>query len=204
MSGRGAARRRLTKVGAGALLTLGSRGALAKAPTCLTPSGFWSSGLNPASSHYGHETCSGGRLPQHWLECKTSWPGHIDAEKFLFTAAFPMAGRAAGCPAPSKNKDSWENRWKNKDDNSRPAPTSYECALLLDMLSQQGFDSQGLGMYMAATYLNIQAGYVTFLTVAQLRAIWNDVSPPGGVFHPTAGVDWGRADVVKYLMATMT
>lgn len=71
------------------------------------------------------------------------------------------------------------------------------------MLSAQDFDKESLGMYMAATYLNIQAGLVTFLTVPNLRQMWDDVSPEGGVFHPTAGVDWYRKDVVNYLQATM-
>jgi len=195
LSGRGAARRRLTRAGAGALLTLGSRGALASVPTCLTPSGFWSSGLNPANSHYGHETCAGGRSPGYWKQAKHQWPGGLDPAKTPFTFAFPMVGGAA-CPAPAKNASGTTT--------APPAPTSYECALLLDMLSHQGFDKNNLGMHMAAAFLNASAGLTPFLTVADLRQIWNEVSQPGGIYHPTAGVDWTRADVVKYLQATMT
>jgi hypothetical protein len=197
LGGRGVARRRLARAaGAGALLTLGSRGALAQVPTSLTPSGYWSNGLNPAISHRGQQQAQGGRSPGYWKQGQHSWPGGMDPAKFMFSSAFPSTASFAACPAPAAGST------KGNKFNPTP-PTSYGCALLYEMLSHQDFDKENLGMHMAATFLNIQAGLVKFITIPQLRQMWDDVSPAGGVFHPTAGVNWYRADVVKYLQATM-
>jgi hypothetical protein len=214
LSGRGAARRRLTRAGAGALLTLGARGALAQVPTSLSPSGYWSSGLNPATSHRGQETAQGGRSPGYWKQDQHSWPAGMDPQTYLFATAFPSAASMAACPAPAKAAPADSTKDNNghghnghhgngNNNDSPPAPTSYACALLSDMLEHQDFDKENLGMHMAATYLNIQAGLITFLTIPELRQMWDDVSSASGVFHPTAGVNWYRADVVKYLQATM-
>jgi hypothetical protein len=203
LSGRGAARRRLTQAGAGALLTLGSRGALAQAPMALTPSGYWSNGLNPATSHRGQENFQGGRSPGYWKQEKHSWPFGMDPQTYMFAMAFPNTTSLTACTAPSTTAVGKPGKPGKGGSEPAPAPTSYACALLFDMLSHQDFDANNLGMHMAATYLNIQAGLIKFLTVADLRNIWDDISPSGGVYHPTAGVNWTRADVVTYLQSTM-
>lgn len=203
LSERGAARRRLTRAGAGVLLTLGSRGALASAPSCLSPSGYWSNGLNPANSHYGsQQACQGGRSPGYWKQSLNAWPAGIDPTKFMFVSAFPMPNGGA-CAASSASASGTGGTTTTSTTTTDAGPTSYECALLCDMLSHQGFDGNNFGMHMAATFLNIQAGLIDFLTVPALRDIWNDVMSTG-IYHPTAGVDWTRGDVVAYLQSTMT
>lgn len=159
--------------------------------TCLTPSGYWSSGLNPNSSNFGHTTCTGGYSPGYWKQDHHGWPAGIDRATFMFATAFPMA-KAGGCPAA-----------KATSNGATPPPaSSYDCVRLDDILAPMEFDAENFGMHMAATYLNIRAGRITFLTVESLRQIWRDIMSQG-VYHPTAGVTWTRTDVVKYLKATM-
>jgi len=186
LSERGAARRRLSRAaGAGVLFTLGSKGAMGV--TCLSPSGYLSGGLN---SHYGSTACGGGYSPGYWKN--HAWPAGIDRTKFRFTDAFPMpVGKqclsSTGVQQPASN-------------------TSYGCALLDDVISRpsasKSYDADRLGMHMAATYLNIRAGYVKFLTVEKLQEIWREVTM-NTVYQPTAGVTWSRAQLVAYLKATM-
>lgn len=221
LSSRGAARRRWTRAGAaGALLTLGSRGALAASPSCLTPSGYWSNGLSPANSHYGHQTCTGGMRPDQWVSSASSWPSKVPAPSTAFTSVLPLPN-GAQCPAPASastssstktgggdngnGKDKGKgNDWKaaSTTTDQPAAPTSYECATLLDILQGQGFDGGQLGQYMAAAYLNAAAGSTPFLTTVVLNDMWRDIMS-SGVYHPTAGVDWTRTDVVTYLQSTM-
>lgn len=155
--------------------------------TCLSPSGYLSSGLQ---SHYNGAACAGGYSPGYWKN--HSWPRGIDRATFLFRSAFPMA---AGSECVSKNGVS-----------TTSSNTSYGCALLDDVISRQSesasYDANRLGAHMAATYLNIVAGYVTFITLDKLQTMWHEVTSTG-VYKPTAGVTWSREQLVDYLKATM-
>jgi hypothetical protein len=242
LSDRGAARRRLIRAGAagaGVLLTLESRGALAS-PVCATPSGSLSGGLN--NSNYGQQTCSGGFAPEHWASKSVSWPSGLDRNTLAFTTIFPMGSQCQMMPAPAVNNNGNANGIGNGNGNANghgnangngkgntngngnpngngngngngkgntnangvtmvPVP-SYQCALMDEVLTRQSYDANELGMYMAATYLNIRANYVTFLTPEALQEIWVEVST-SGVYRPTAGVIWSREELKDYFKSTM-
>lgn len=223
LSDRGVARRRLVKVGAGVLLTLESRASLAS-PVCATPSGYLSGALH--NSHYGPGTCGGGYSPGYWKKDDRPWPKGLDRATLTFTNVFPMGGSCQMMPAPpassqGEGKDnSGGNAKPKKNGQGNPhtptapdTPTtpdtpamvpvpSYQCALLDEVLSPQSYDDNNLGMHMAATYLNICAGYVTFMTVETLQQIWGEVVTTG-FYKPTAGVTWSRGELTDYLKATM-
>ena len=59
-----------------------------------------------------------------------------------------------------------------------------------------------LGSYVAAALLNSPAGKTPFLSQPVIRKMWNDVLSKGS-FSPTVGVNWGVADVTRYLRSTM-
>jgi hypothetical protein len=203
LSDRGVARRRLVKAGAGVLLTLEAKAALAN-PVCATPSGYLSGGLH--NSHYGPQTCNGGYSPGYWKQKTRTWPDGLDRNTLAFTAVFPLAGGCQTTPV-SEPKDYTGGNAKglNKDKGKpeKPAPVqSYQCALLEDVLSHQPFDANNLGMHMAATYLNICAGYIDFMKVEDLQRIWTEVSTTG-VYQPTAGITWSREELKEYFKATM-
>jgi hypothetical protein len=223
LSDRGVARRRLVKAGAGVLLTLEARASLAS-PVCATPSGYLSGGLH--NSHYGPQTCNGGYGPGYWKKEDRAWPKGLDRATLAFTTVFPVAGSCQMKPAPSnpgepkdytggnanahhgnpnangnasgngKGKGNGQGFLPLGDQSpSNPSPgtmvpvPSYQCALLDEV-------------HMAATYLNICAGHIDFLTVDRLQEIWVEVSTTG-VYKPTAGVTWSREELKEYFKATM-
>jgi hypothetical protein len=240
LSDRGTARRRLIRAGAagaGVLLTLDSRAALAN-PVCTTPSGSLSGGLN--NSHYGQQNCtSGGFPPEHWKSKDVSWPSGLDRTTLAFTTVFPMSGSCQMTQASesTSSTDATSSATSNIMGNARngngngngnakglqkdngnsnpnanphgaraaatmvPVP-SYQCALLDDVLSYQSYDANSLGMYMAATYLNIRDNRIGFMTPEKLQEIWVEVST-SGVYQPTAGVTWSREELKEYFKSTM-
>lgn len=207
LSDRGVARRRLVKAGAGAgvLLTLDARAAL-DSPVCATPSGYMSGSLH--KNHQGPQSCSGGYSPGYWKKKTRSWPMGLDRTTLAFTAVFPVAGSCQMTTVPESKDYTGGNAKNPKKNDGSPAPgtqvpvPSYQCALLEDLLSHQPYDANNLAMHMVATYLNICAGYVNFMRVEDLQGIWAEVSTTG-IYKPTAGVTWSRAELTEYFKATM-
>lgn len=131
----------------------------------------------------------------------------LDRTTLAFTAVFPTAGKCQTTIVPeAKDYTGGNAKGPKKTDGPAPGTTvpvpSYECALLEDVLSHQPYDPNNLGMHMAATYLNICAGYITFMKPEDLQRIWVEVSTTG-VYQPTAGVTWSREELKEYFKATM-
>ena len=77
----------------------------------------------------------------------------------------------------------------------------YNTCSLEDILKPKDWDKNAIGRHLAATYLNIRSGRISFLTERQIQGIWDDLRV--GYYHPKPGVDWDAEDVVKYLKGTM-
>jgi len=62
-----------------------------------------------------------------------------------------------------------------------------------------------LGGYIAAALLNAHTGRTPVLSETTVRNMWNAVGPAGspGYYEPTAGVQWGAAQIVAYIKTTM-
>lgn len=182
---RGAARRRLARIGmgAGVLATLESKSAMASM-VCRSPSGSLSNGLS--TSHYGPQApaCSG-LSPGYWKQSQHAWPVSRD---LTFTSVFYAVSPGTACPV----------RAASYDNGKYYEPGSYFCAKLEDMLNPQSFDNNNVGMHLVAAYLNIQAKYVGFLEVTDLQTMWSELQTTGR-YSPTAGVYWDNAQVANYL-----
>lgn len=174
ISTRGLARRNFTKAGIGAsgvLLTLVSQPGMASS-ICRSPSGSLSGGLES-------------RVPV--TNCLGKIPGYYASNS---GANFP-----AGVLIDVKFGDVFACTGTNS------ATFGDKSTTLLSILTEQSFDSAHLGMFMSATYLNIMAGRIGFLTVNQLQAIWSDWQSKG-YYEPTAGTNWYASDIVTYLSGT--
>jgi hypothetical protein len=184
---RGAARRRLAKVGVGAgvLATLESKSAMASM-VCRSPSGSLSNGLS--TSHYGTTapTCEG-LSPGYWKQPQHAWPAAV-SRTAMFSSVFYAGSAPAACPAraASYSNDSYYN------------PGSYACATLEDMLSHQDFDNNNVGMHLVAAYLNVMSKKVSFLEPTDLQTMWSELQTTGR-YSPTAGVYWDNSQVANYL-----
>lgn len=174
LSERGKARRRLAKAGAGAgvLLTLESKQAMATSAMCRSPSGSLSGGL---SSHYGTAPVCKGLSPGYWKN-HDNWP---IPRTTMFASVFSVPGDYTKCDLTK-------------------TPTSYLCANMLTLLTHQSFDQNNLAMQTIAAYLNILSGRISFLSLETLQAMWREVTTTG-YYNPTAGVTWTRVQVARYL-----
>jgi len=182
---RGAARRRLTKVGLGAgiIATLESKSAMADM-VCRSPSGSLSNGL--AASHYknGAAPACEGRSPGYWKN-SSAWPV---ARDMLFTAVF----YAAPPPMPAPPRAAV---YKHGDYYK---PGSYYYARLEDLLHHQDFDRNNVGMHLVAAFLNFRSGKIGFLTLTDLQTMWSELQSTGR-YSPTAGIYWDNSQVANYL-----
>jgi hypothetical protein len=182
---RGAARRRLARIGmgAGVLATLESKSAMASM-VCRSASGSLSNGL--AASHYGTKApvCSG-YSPGYWKQSQHDWPVSRD---LMFASVFYAVGSGTACPVRASSYDN--GTWYN--------PGSYFCAKLDDLLNPQDFDKSNVGMHLVAAYLNLQAKRIDFIELADLQTMWSELQTTGR-YSPTAGVYWDYAQVANYL-----
>jgi hypothetical protein len=173
---RGASRRRFARVGAGAtgvLLTLASQPGMA-CDICMSASGFQSHSKSmTAASHKVAVTCNG-RDPSYWRQTR-SWPRGCRTTN-TFSQHFSCAGSTR---------------------------TTYGSTSCMKILTPQSFDSQGVGVYLMAMYLNVLSGKTSFMTVEQVRAIWTEYQATG-YYTPTAGVKWNASQIVFYLSGTMS
>lgn len=199
LSAHGAARRRITRAGAaasGVLLTLHSQPGMAQV-VCAGASGFQSGLVSARPNDPG--ACAG-RSPGFW---KNTDPAPIDNGK--------GNGKKGGNNAPANPDKYWPSGAKPGDlfssvffCTSDLADTygSPTCTLDWIMGNEPTFDKHQLGAHLVATYLNILSGRIGYLTVPQLKNMWNELRADG-TFSPTAGVDWDAEKVVTYLKGTM-
>lgn len=173
---RGASRRRFARAGAGAtgvLLTLASQPGMA-CDICMSASGYQSySKTMTAASNRTEVVCSG-RGPSHWRNTE-NWP--------------------AGCKV--------SNLFGNHFDCVGFTRYTYGASTCMKILTPQFFDPHGVGVYMMAMYLNVLAGYTSFMDVEKVRAMWKEYVETG-YYTPTAGVKWNASQIVFYLSGTMS
>jgi hypothetical protein len=100
----------------------------------------------------------------------------------MFADVFYVAGDKGSCTPESKDQ-------------------SYLCSTMRNLLEPQKFDTYKLGMHLVATYLNIRAGKISFLSVETLVGMWHELQTTG-YYNPTAGVQWSPEQVKNYLEAT--
>lgn len=78
--------------------------------------------------------------------------------------------------------------------------TQYANVKLVDILGSNKFDGF-VGRHLAATYLNILTGKVSFLNMETLNTMWSDLQSTG-FYKPAPKVYWPATYVRKYLEAT--
>lgn len=166
------ARRRFLRTGSTGVILTLASGS-GMATVCTVPS-MTLSGPTMASRGIVIEKCAGGESPGYWKKEEHEWPAGI-TRGTLFGDVF-----------------------------SSDAP--YATTTLGVMIKQQDpanyFDTHNLGCHFTAAYLNIHAGLVKFLTVDDLKAIWNELRTYG-VYIPAPGADgWDKARVAQYLDST--
>lgn len=177
LSAKGAARRRFTRIGAGAtgvLLTLHSQPGMACTYCGISGSAAASAiGQKKAIgtlSHHGPAAVCNGITPREWAY--TSWP--------------------ANC----KPTDSFSKHFSCK------AGSQYANATCKDIILGASFDGTKMAQYMLAAYLNVLSQRVNFITVDSLQTAWSEWIVKG-YYSPMAGQRWYADDIVGYLYGTM-
>lgn len=172
LSAKGAARRRFTRAGAGATGVLLT---LASQPGMAADVCTTPSGWlsGGLKSHHGPAPVCSGVSPGYW-KTHDGWPSPVTPDSTF--------GSIFGC-------------------NRRFAST-YGAAKCGTILEHQSFDQANLGMHLVATYLNVLSGRISFLTISNVQAIWNEWQSKG-YYTPTVGKKWYAADIVIYLRGTM-
>lgn len=175
-------RRRFASTGikaSGVILTLASSPGMA-ATVCRSPSGFMSGNLNSAPGEQA-VSCVG-RSPGYWKNWPQSWPGGCVATASKFQPATTFASVFPG-----------------------GRTELYRTGTMMAVLTnnKRGQDPYNLGAHLVAAYLNVMSYKIDFLTVADLKGIWNDLCTYG-YYSPMAGVRWGPEQVAKYLYRTET
>lgn len=145
------------------------------ATVCAVPS-MTMSGPTMASRGVTIEKCGGGNSPGFWKKQGRDWP--------VGTSRDTLFGDVFSCGAPY---------------------AGTKMGVMIDQGNAANyFDTHNLGCHFTATYLNIKQGLVKFMTVDQLKAIWNELQ----TFSVYAAVDdpqvepWSKERVAKYLEST--
>jgi len=185
------ARRRWLRGGLGTtplLLTLVSRPVLGV--VCTSPSGFASM---PTSTQGTPQNCIG-RTPGYWKQTQKffDWPS---------PPYYPVTTTGAGGHAATTFNSVF----------GTPSPYSSSTTFLDVLKTEDSMAPNGppddVARHIVAELLNVQKGYVTVLTKAQVINIWKSYMNTGGgtvgYFEPTAGVRWDHTEIVNYLTSTM-
>ena len=177
LSAKGAARRRFTRVGAGAagvVLTLHSQPGMACTYCGISASAAVSAvGQKKAIgtlSHHGPAPVCNGIRPSEWANA--FWP--------------------KGC----SKSDLFSHHFACK------YGSDYAKATCGSIITGAGCDTSKMAQYMLAAYLNVLSGRVNFISIETLRAVWNEWVA-NGYYAPMAGQKWYANDIVGYLYGTM-
>lgn len=143
------------------------------ATVCTVPS-MTMSGPTLASRGVKIERCAGGNFPEQWKKKDLAWPAGTSRDE-LFGNVFS---------------------------SDPPYSTTKLGVMIKQQDSANYFDKHNLGCHFTATYLNINAGLVKFMTVDQLKAIWNELRT-FGVYLPVPDAEpWLPERVAEYLEST--
>jgi len=195
-------RRKLTgaALGVSAVFTLASRPVWA-GKQCFSASGFQSGNL---SRHGTPVTCSG-NSPGYWKQHPEAWS--------VLTSVEPGT-----CASECNKTESWtggtlfhpffagDNFMANLDSNSTTDNTSLSMMQVMQMNDGSNpwglTDTANLGSHIVAALLNARAGYTDdVLDETAVIGMWNEWQI-NGYFEPTAGVQWGAAQIVTYIIST--
>lgn len=117
-----------------------------------------------------------GRSPGYWKQSQHPWGSAGVSPNAPFKSVFPCFNRM----------------------------NTYGQKTLLQMLTPQSFDTANIGMHLVATYLNVRAHKISFLTEATVIAIWNQWSSTGYYVPMSGATPWNASDIVRYLRNTMS
>jgi hypothetical protein len=81
--------------------------------------------------------------------------------------------------------------------------STYGMKTMGAMMSPQSFDTENIGRHLAATYLNVVSGRISFLTAHDVQKIWYDYRH-GGYKPFNANHIWTTREIVDYLKKTMS
>lgn len=176
LNARGAARRRFTRVGAGAsgvLLTLASQPGMAA--VCATPSGSLSTGMTSRAPNTA-VTC-GGFSPGN--RKKGKWPQGADKDA-LFGTIFPCSANSSVMAGLTMH------------------------AVLTN--NDESVDKHNTGAHVVAAYLNFLDKPSYVITPAILSKIWKEYQDTGGqefgYYVPSVNHQWFGDDIVQYIRST--
>lgn len=177
------ARRRFARAGLGAsgvILTLASQPGMAATRVCKSPSGSLSGGLQ--SRPTDQTLVCGGLSPGYWKNHEQhKWPGSV-------------------CPVDRQNKlaTTFKSVYPGGAANS-----VYDTLTLLQMLEDNAAagDTYNVGMHLAAAFLNVKSGNISYLTVTSLQNMWYALITYG-YYTPHAGIQWGAEQIKLYLEST--
>jgi len=191
-------RRRFTKSGltaSGVILTLASRPVLANLGVCKSPSGFLSGNV----SAQGDPLYCDGRSPEYWMNNPKSWTaaaGYEPGEYRPPTGSSQNVNRLNGWVGGTKFSEVFGS--------SHYDTGSVEYSLM-QVLWMQDQDPYQIGGHCVAAVLNAAAGFTPPSALDEASVInmfmeWETT----GIFHPTAGVDWGPTEIVYYIQSTFS
>jgi hypothetical protein len=161
------------------LMTLASRPVLGSVQ-CTTCSAYGS--INASTAGTAPTACAG-KTPTMWTASTTSWP----------TPYYPTTKHGTN----GYDATLYHCTTTGLGGTTFASTTLYNVMCLAD---DGGVHS--LGRYIGAALLNARLGLTPVLTEALVRRLWNDYVALG-YFEPTAGVQWGPAQIVAYIKSTM-
>lgn len=169
---RGSARRRLSKAAIGAAGVLWTLESKANMCAPTMICKAPSAHLSAGASTYaGKPVVCKGLSPGYWRKLTRKWPCRRDIG---FGEVFPCFGADA---------------------------KTYGAASMQSLLIDNSFDNYNLGRHLVATYLNVKAGYISFLTEEVLVKMWREVRATHR-YSPTKGVYWTAEELKCYLERT--
>lgn len=172
LGARGNARRRLTKAAVGAAGVLWTLES--KAGMC-SPGRICkapSAHLSAGASTFaGKPVVCKGLSPGYWSKPNRPWPVRKDLG---FGEVFPCFGNDA---------------------------KTYGVSSMRAVMLDKSFDQYNLGRHLVANYLNVKAGYISFLTEEALVKMWREIRATK-VYSPKKGVYWSAEELKCYLERT--
>lgn len=185
LDAKGAARRRFTRIGAGAtgvILTLHSQPGMAGTKAmCVSPSGFMSMTVNASGSP--QDACANNRSHGYWKNHPEAWKTHAGIDyNAKFGKVFAATGRHAGLADVT----------------------------LMEVLDPsdtvKAIDHNNVAMQTVAALLNARAaryaGVPSILPEERVMEIWNEFAAHG-YYTPGSGASiWSGGQIAQYLEST--